>query len=134
MVGLDAQRLALLEDKELEAWKRCERATDGPWFRVFTDDDYCMNAVYVGTEDRGIGHDNQIGMDGSRREEIVAATLIQHSTTPVNRFGGLWCKNANFIAHARTDIPELLNTIAELRGEIRDNEIRNTAERKGDAQ
>jgi hypothetical protein len=60
-----------------DAARLAAEATPGPWYVVYTDDDSHMNSTYVGTVDRGAGHDNQVGMDGSRIAEIVAVTLVR---------------------------------------------------------
>lgn len=80
--------------------------TPGPWFVVWTDDTCSMNAVYVGTKDRGLDHDNQIGMDGSRFGEVVAITLLQEPRLACHDSES-WDANAELIAAA----PDLLDTI-----------------------
>lgn len=102
-------------DDDLARLERlCEAATEGPWYTVFTDDESRMNAVYVGTVDRGSMHDNTIGMDGHRRGEIIAATLIQVVPT-VDHESELWDENADFIAESRTAMPRLIAEIRRLR-------------------
>gem|GEM_PF-4440121 len=86
-----------------------EGATPGPWFVVHTDDDSFMNAVYVGTVNRGTHHDRQVGLTLDRMGEIIAPTLAQ---TPcmVGTDTSRWDEDAALIAHA----PNLARTVIAL--------------------
>ncbi len=101
---------------ELDELERITNAaTAGPWFPVFTDDENSMNAVYVGTVDRGQNHDNQKGFarDSPRDDEIIAVTL--HQLMPrIDHATELWEENAIFIAQARTAMPRLIAEIRRL--------------------
>ena len=108
-----------LTDEELkEMRERHEAATDGPCYAVFTDDEPHMNASYVSTVDRGPGHDNRVGMDGSRAHETVAITGLQ---TPrlaeVNDNYREIDANTKFMAAAFSDVPRLLDEVERLREE-----------------
>lgn len=87
-----------------ETLRICGDATPGPWHRVFTDDSNHMSSVYVGTTDRGDRHDNVTGFDGSRDDEIVAATLYQLNPG-IDHESGKWDENAALIVHAREALP-----------------------------
>lgn len=110
----------MLTDAELQQIReRCDKATPGPWFPVFTDDANSMNAVYVGTVDRGQMHDNARGFsfDSPRQQEIIAVTLYQLMPR-IDHDSELWDENADFIANARADMPRLLDEITRLAGRV----------------
>lgn len=73
------------------------KTTQGEYCVVFTDDDKSMNAVYVGTVNRGSSHDNQKGMDGRRGGEV---------------------ENAEWIAYAHNNWQAMLDTIERQRAEL----------------
>ena len=103
-----------LTDAELhEIEQRAAAATPGPWFVRRLDDDDAQSLVAVSTTpDTGQGERWPEFDHG----EIVAATLIQQSRY-VDIADQRWDENAAFIAHAREDIPRLLDKIRRLRGE-----------------
>jgi len=105
-----------MTDDELKAIKdRCEKATPGPWYPVATDDECSMNARYVGTNSRGWPrHDQQVGMNGERAEETIAITLLQYPRV-ADVADERWDENADFIAHAREDIPKLIAEVERLK-------------------
>src|SRR5438552_15852649 len=90
---------------------RAAAATSGPWHVRRLDEDHAMNLVAISTTpDDGVGErwpDFDYG-------EIVAATLVQEP-----RYASIadarWDGNAAFIAHAREDVPNLLDEIERLR-------------------
>jgi len=113
----------MIDDNELEEINlRASRATPGPWFGHATDDVEASNALYVSTTP-GPGitvHDNRRGLsDGGRNQvdpsTVVAITLLQ---------GPCLCRpdefdeNTEFIAHARSDIPRLIEEIKRLKSII----------------
>lgn len=100
-----------------EARELFEKTTQGDYYVVFTDDKKSMNAVYVGTVDRGSSHDNQKGMDGRRGGEIVAATLVQHPID-IGHESDRWDENAEWIAYAHNNWQAMLDTIDRQRAEL----------------
>jgi hypothetical protein len=104
-----------LSDAELDAIaSRASSSTPGPWFVRFLDDDWAMNLVAVATAAESAAREGQLPLDAGL---IVAATLIQHPQF-VNISDELWDENAEFIAHARTDVPRLIAEIRRLRGYV----------------
>lgn len=94
-----------------------DKATPGPWYVVWTDDEDHMNAVYVGTVNRGLAHDGDLGADGSRHGEIIAMTLLQEPRM-VSHSSRKWHENARLIAVARDlacEVLELREEVARLR-------------------
>ncbi len=102
-----------MRDDELDAIRRrADAATPGPWQVSFVDDTYAMNLVAITT--------GEIHEDWPRdSEKVVAATLVQGPERYVSISDGRWDANAEFIAHARDDIPRLLGEIAQLQTELR---------------
>jgi len=72
-----------------------------------------MNLVAISTTADG-GHERWPDFDHG---EIVAATLVQQPRY-VSLSDELWHENAEFIAHARDDVPRLLDEIERLRAEL----------------
>lgn len=90
---------------------RADAATAGPWFVRQLDDDAAMSLVAVSTvADTGRGE----RWPGFDHEQIIAATLVQQP-----RYADVhdrrWDENAQFIAHARQDIPRLIAEVRRLR-------------------
>lgn len=80
-----------ITDKELEEIKsRCEAATPGPWRSFIEGRDHTSGSNFIMT---GEGH---------RRGEDIELT-------------GATAADQDFIAHARQDIPKLLDEIARLK-------------------
>lgn len=101
----------LTDDEIREIEQRAAAATPGPWFVRQLDDDYAMSLVAVSiAPDTGQG---ERWPDFDHRE-IVAATLVQQPRY-VDVADQQWDENAEFIAHAREDIPRLLAEIRRLR-------------------
>ena len=92
--------------------KLADAATPEPWFSVCTDDQDFMNARYVGTVNRGGGHDGQQGLiaSGERVGEIVAITLAQ-APELVSIADEKYDENMDFIADARTSNPRMVRLI-----------------------
>jgi hypothetical protein len=101
-----------ISDEELcSIQARADEATPGPWFVRQLDDDYASSLVAVSTApDTGRG-ERWPAFDSG---EIIAATLIQNPIPYVSMDDG-WDQNAEFIAHARSDIPSLIAEIRRLR-------------------
>lgn len=78
-------QIALLTPEEREAWERCGKATPGPWQTRF-----------------------MYRMFNSIRQHASALRLM------VGLSDNDW-SDADFCAHARTDLPAALRTIADLR-------------------
>jgi hypothetical protein len=98
--------------------ERCEKATKGPWYPRCTDDRVFMNARFVSTEEGpGFTHDNKTGLSEEHREQenpdtVIAITLLQSPHLAVN---DKCDENADFIAHSRTDIEQLLEAVEQAR-------------------
>jgi hypothetical protein len=83
-----------MTDAELEAIRqRAENATPGPWVAEYGGADWRDRIIFV------LGGENTLGK--GVRAFIVRATDMKHA-------------DALFIAHAREDIPVLLNEIKRL--------------------
>lgn len=112
-------------DDELQQIRaRAEAATPGPWVMVHGDDEYSMNLYCVAP--KSIAHrvdtEEVIALDG-----VICGTLVQvpktigHNHNELNEtVGPKWEENAEFIAHARTDIPALLDEVERLRKMVAD--------------
>lgn len=113
-----------LTDAELAAIReRTEMATPGPWYIRFLDDSHFMNLVAVCTTPDSGQHEALPYHDqgGEIRKSIIATTLYQadaHVIVPVSVETENWDEDAEFIAHAREDIPRLLAEIERLRNEL----------------
>jgi hypothetical protein len=85
---------SLLRDDEREMLERCEKATPGPWYQ---GDELNLN-VYS---------------DGPDEGELIADVcgLIMSGGSPET--------NTPFIAHSRTDLPELLRRLVEARSKLK---------------
>jgi hypothetical protein len=93
---------------------RLNAATPGPWYAHATDDDMAMNARYVGLEPCKFRHDERCGMgaDCDAPENVIAITLLQH---PALALADENDENTLFIAHAWTDIGNLVAEVRRLR-------------------
>lgn len=108
----------------LEIQQRLSKATPAPWYVNYLDDNHFMNLVAVTTvPDDGL-HQT---VDESIRDTILATTLLQGSLPDGKPFVEVgvnseanWDEDAEFIAHAREDIPYLLNLIQKLLGSAED--------------
>jgi len=113
----------MIDDDELEEISlRAARATPGPWFGHATDDMDASNALYISTtEGPGITvHDNHRRLsEGDRhqvdRSTVVAITLLQR---PCLCTPHAFDENTEFIAHARSDVPRLIEEIKRLKSVI----------------
>lgn len=99
MTDLTPEEAALLTE-EREIWARAEVATRGPW-------QICGARGKVNVAGRRDCIYHKVGPD----DDEVAAVWFNTET-------GLGWADAQFIAHARTDIPGLLSTIATLRARL----------------
>jgi hypothetical protein len=113
----------MISDNELEEiLLRASRATPGPWFGHATDDFDWSNALYISTT-QGLDlstHDEKKGMsDGDPNQAppstVVAITLLQ---APRLCLSDAFEENTEFIAHARSDIPRLIEEIKRLKSLI----------------
>ena len=104
----------LTNERLAEIRRRAEEATPPPWYVVFLDDDHAMNMTAVATVPDDGTHARWPEFD---HEAIVAATLVQQPRY-VDIEDGRWDENAAFIAHARTDIPDLLVALDAAKAEV----------------
>lgn len=95
------------EARIAEIAARAEAATPGPWYAHHTDDEYSMNVYSVSLNKWE--PDTDAGNGGG----IIAATLLQ-SEIKVGHDDGKWENNADFMAHARADVPWLLGKIRSM--------------------
>jgi hypothetical protein len=85
------QRTTNLSDDELKLIQmRCEKATTGPWISYLEGRDHNSGSNFIMTGDK-----NNRGED----IELIGATIADQE----------------FIAHARQDIPKLINEIRRLK-------------------
>jgi hypothetical protein len=94
-------------EQERELRELCEKATLGPWRVENPDDDYCMNAFAVCTQD-GTGELE----DAAHNVAITLLSAPKYASTKEYE------ENANFIAAARTAVPALLDALDAARAEI----------------
>lgn len=91
--------------------ERADSATSGPWFVRLLNDRKFMSLVAVstvpGSESDGMANELESGNN-------IALTLVQDPKYAAVA-DELWDENANFIAHARQDIPRLIAEIRRLR-------------------
>lgn len=90
--------------------RREQRADKGPWYTHNPDDAYSMN-IYCVTASP-VEPD-----DGKDLENAIAVTLLQSYAEIGNRDLN-WEANAEFIAHARKDIPDMIREIVWLRRQL----------------
>lgn len=106
----------MLTEGELNAIsRRVENATPGPWFPAATDDDVAMSACYVTTTPCRFEHDNKFGMAPGTADfdNVICVTLLQHPRLACHK-SDKWDENTEFIAHAREDVPALVETTRAL--------------------
>lgn len=120
-----------------EIRSRTRKATAGPWYVNFLDDGHFMNLVAVTTRPDSGEHEALVDETTTEiRESIVATTLLQAAITNGKPFVQVelhdendtdfegyprysnWDEDAEFIAHAREDIPWLLARIEELENQL----------------
>jgi hypothetical protein len=106
-----------MTDQELlEIQERADEATPGPWFVRHLDDDYAANLMAVSTTfDEPV--ESGPRWPGFSAGDIVAGVLIQNPIRYVDIDDGKWDDNAAFIAHAREDIPRLVEEVRRLRSQ-----------------
>ena len=119
---------------------RVNNATPAPWYVNFLDDSRFMNLVAVTTIPDSGKHEALLDLpndtDNEIRNSMIATTLIQAeiqggepfvevdlgNPNEINFTGyseyDNWDEDAEFIAHAREDIPWLLSQIEELQQRI----------------
>lgn len=126
-----------MTDRLAEIRQRCEAATPGPWYPKATDDACCMNARYVSLVPGEWRHDDGRGMaEPADYASVVAITLLQ-SPRLACVSDERWDENTLFIAHAREDLPALLEVVeaavkARLAARL-EAEARETWEHGGDS-
>lgn len=96
---------------ELDAIQaRADAATAGPWFFHHLDDRNAMNTYVVTTSD----DQPDMWSPSYRDETVICGTLIQSCMNIAHRAEN-WYEDADFIRHARTDIPALVAEVRRLR-------------------
>lgn len=112
----------MLSDAELvEIEKRCEAATDGPWqWTSCGEKDYCFVlgqfALMDSEEDPPPGHIETERYDESVEDRYVETAFCNENVAESHSQHG----NADFdfISHARTDVPKLLDEVRYLKYEV----------------
>lgn len=121
--------------KEIKS--RLTKATPAPWYVNFLDDSLFMNLVAVTTKPDNGKHEALCDETTLEiRESIIATTLLQADITEGKPFVEVqleddddtdsagyreynnWDEDAEFIAHAREDIPWLLAQIEKLQNRL----------------
>ncbi len=106
-----------LTEEVLEAMSgRAAAATRGPWYVNYLDDDHAMSLIVVSTN---AGKPAKARWPDFDYKKIVAATLVQQPRY-VDHEAGRWEEDASFIAHAREDIPRLINEVRRLKEKAHD--------------
>jgi hypothetical protein len=101
-----------MSESELEEIaNRASCATPGPWHVRQLDDDWAQSLVAVSTVP-DTGHSER--WPDFDHTTILAATLVQHPRY-VDIADERWDENAIFIAHARVDVPRLIDEVRRLR-------------------
>jgi hypothetical protein len=105
-----------LSDTELSTIEeRAAAATPGPWYTRYLDDDHAANLVAVATTPDAGRSERWPHFDA---DALVAATLVQFPNRYIDCADQRWDENAQFIAHAREDIPRLIAEIRHLRNRL----------------
>jgi hypothetical protein len=99
---------------EIEA--RAKAATDGPWYAHNTDDSMFMNCYSVTTSERE--PDTEF-FDGENCDKTVVAMTLYQERRIVCHEAGKWEEDSEFIAHARTDVPDLVAEVRRLNDLVR---------------
>jgi hypothetical protein len=117
----------LTSDELLAIEARCEAASPGPWYPRATDDGHRMAGFYVGLKPgpshisgEELVHDNRHGLDinsGDFDFDIIAITFLQFPRM-VDPEGIVEDRNTIFIAHAREDVPRLIEEVRRLQREL----------------
>lgn len=123
-----------MTDKRIEEIKgRLSKTTPGKWYVNFLDDEHHMNLVAVTTRPDSGKHEAlpYDDPDKSIRDSVVAVAQADFEPTKpyvqvdVDEFawdnpskGGLWDKDAEFIANAKDDIEYLLLKIDQLEKQL----------------
>lgn len=121
MTEADRQRIA-------EIRKRLSGADEGPWYPGRLDDELYMNArvvlkkpfptrtVRYESYDKAVEFETDQGdrwdaLADEQLDSILACTMLQAGTHRIGTGTEKWDENMEFIAHARADIPWLLERI-----------------------
>ncbi|MFF2193438.1 hypothetical protein [Streptomyces sp. NPDC058157] len=103
------EQLGEVELRRIE--ERADSATPGPWFVRQLDDREFMTLVAVSTVPDVESVDSHPGFQSGQNVALALVQDPQYADVP----DGLWDENANFIAHARQDIPRLVAEVRRLR-------------------
>jgi hypothetical protein len=82
-------------------------ASPAPWFVREMDDNLCMSAVGVSTQEEAFTGQDAFGRSEWAVSEMVAGCLVQSELRIVHS-DGRWQENALLIATVRNCLPELL--------------------------
>ncbi len=96
---------------------RLADSTPGRWYRDVYDDEYATSMVVVTTQEPTSGRHFAPRWPDFPRGAVVAATLVQ-SGPEFCHASERWDQDAEFIAHARTDVENLLAEVIRLRAII----------------
>src|SRR6476619_382117 len=114
----------LTSDELLAIESRCNAASPGPWYPRASDDGHSMTGFYVGLRPGPVHssaelvHDNRHGLDINSHDfdpDIIAITLLQCPRMVDQEYED---HNTIFIAHAREDVPRLINEVRRLQREL----------------
>lgn len=115
----------LTEDELAAIEELATAATPGPWYvRGDLDDDHAANLVAVSTTPEASRTQRWPNFDAG---EMIAATLVQFPNRYVDCSDQRWDENAQFIAHARQDIPRLIAEVRRLKNALEQAQRSNRA-------
>lgn len=93
---------------------RADAATPGEWMAFSSDD--ALEMMLFGVSTSGdLWHDLPPEKNGS--DAVVCITLLSTPRYAVHK-SAKWEENANFIAHARADVPRLIAEVERLQEEL----------------
>lgn len=90
-------------------------------YKVITDDEKHMSGVYVGTVDRGTGHDQDTGLGDLDRLSDEAVAIFSWQSAGFSPRGMEYDRDeryANFLVKAPETIRALLSEVVSLRSQI----------------
>ena len=110
MPSMTPERLAEIEARE-------NATTPGPWVADHPDDGACMGAYAIRLANTPALGDFPLQGPYEDRKNVVAITLLQRPRyAEIHDWRGL--QNANFIAHAKSDVPDLIAEVRRLKSAL----------------